>query len=363
MLHRVGMCALAALLVVGLALTGAADDGTDTKKSGKKKKVKVDEPSPIADLREEHLREDVPPPDPIEYLRSYRDWIAEHEKVPPRTDRDRALYDVWTAALKPRATRMRRRIDTLMKRKYWLPETGQPERVNPKYWSKFTREIAGLGTELHGAWRGYDKAQIQDRKGIAGTPATRTRAPSYYGYRGYGWPAGRWRGGIHARQRLGGYYTGVEINSYRNLMNRYRRGWDWRIGHCNACERDRFELQKKKREYVADRKRVLDTTKATLEQQMLSLQLLAAAMQATEEHALYAELQELPEGHLLREPAESVLVALRDARLRAERYSGNSSAEYGQLLRGWIRAYKAGETLLRKEMKRIDAEEGEAADK
>ncbi len=358
----VGLCV--GLLALAPSYGDDESDGTMSKKEKEQKKKAEDlTPSPLTELRREHFEREADPVDPIEYLRSYRDWIAENATPPPRTERDRGVYDVWTAHLKPRVGRMVKRVDTLMQRKYWEPEVGTPQRVKPEAWSRFTREIAGLGTELHGAWKGYNKAQITDRRGMAGVPATRTKPPSHTaGYFGYGHPGLLWRGAVLGRQSVGDLGYGYELRSYRHLLDTYRRGWGWRRRHCSHCEIRRRELQKKKREYVAERKKLLHTTRDTLEQQMLSLQVLAAAMQAIEEDSLRKEMEELPRDHMLREPAVEVLTALRDARLKAERYSGTKSSEYGQLLRGWVRAYKAGMALLKKEVKKAEKAEAEAAE-
>ena len=196
----------------------------------------VEEPPPLAELREEHLAEETGPVDPTEYLRSYRDWVAEHEQAPPHTASDRVLYDVWRAALQPRARRMSRRIETMMTRKYWLPAIGTPERINPKYWPRFTRELAGLYSELQGAWKQYEDPKIREGMNVR-------QVKRYWGYMGYGFPAARWRGAISTRQAVGIGYGPVELYSYRNLMNRYRTGWGWRRQECYFCEERRRELQ------------------------------------------------------------------------------------------------------------------------
>ena len=136
-------------------------------------------PSPLSELREEHLAKETDPVDPIEYLRSFRDWIAQHEAAPPRTQHDTILYDTWNAALRPRASRMTRRIDNMMRRKYWIPEDGAAERVRPGVWRRFTREVASLMTELHGAWKAYAKARVR-------APGMVSNVRPTYGYVGYG---------------------------------------------------------------------------------------------------------------------------------------------------------------------------------
>ena len=134
---------MVALLLGGLGTPSWADDD-DAGNGG----ANTDEPSPIADLREEHYLAEAEPVDPTEYLRSFRDWIAQHQQPPPRTAQDSTLYDVWNVALRDRAKRMTRRVDTMMNRRYWLPETGAAVRVKPEHWSRFIRELAGLGSDL-----------------------------------------------------------------------------------------------------------------------------------------------------------------------------------------------------------------------
>ena len=74
------------------------------------------------------------------------------------------------------------------------------------------------------------------------------------------------------------------------------------------------------------------------------------------------QLDKLPRDSLLRGPAEELLEALRRARLEAERYDGDSSSRWGQLLRNWVRAYKAGTALLEKEAKKLEEMEDEEDD-
>jgi hypothetical protein len=121
--------------------------------------------------------------------------------------------------------------------------------------------------------------------------------------------------------------------------------------------RRRRELVRKQKEFLESEREAARVVRDTLEQQMISLQVLTAAMQAAEENAVREEIAKLPEGDILRDLALQVVETLREARLKAERYQGTSSAEYGTLIRKWVRAYKAGEALLRKEIQRIDKEE------
>lgn len=352
---------LSALFIAALVLLVGAPSHAEDETAGSG----AQDPSPVASMNDDDLAAPTDPADPFSYLESFRDWLKKHEIPPPKTKNDTALYQIWKAALYPRAARMRRRIDKLLKRKHWLPEGGTPERVKPASWSRFIREMAGLTTELTGAWNQYQRARIRIKRGI---PRERVRPlGSYYGYAE---SAGVWRRGLLARGRVvqrrvgvaGGVVVGgsttvggvriggsirvgarlspVVLHSYWNLMNRYRAGWRWRIRHCVDCEQRRTEEQKKKLEdYIAERQRVFDTTRDTLEQQILSLRLLAAAMQAQEEHYLGDDLAVLGRSEEMLEANEKVLLDLARARLEAEQYSGESSAAYGQLLRGWTRNY------------------------
>ena len=251
--------------------------------------------SPIEAVDDDSLSQETAPTNPIEFLRSFREWVAQHRNPPPRARLDTALHDVWRAALRPRAGRMTRRIDKLIKRKYWLPPEGEPTHVKPEEWSRFVREIAGLMTELHGAWKQYTSARPILRRGI---PVGKVRVPGHY--YGYGHPALLWRralvrriavGARHAPVRLGRHLPGAnpglgvlppggkrpvvggvvhrrvglhwgrkELYSYWNLLNRYRHGWTWRTHHCVPCEQHRAELQKAKADFIAERQRLFDTT-------------------------------------------------------------------------------------------------------
>lgn len=348
MMQRVVWIGSMAALVLALGVFCFADDDPVEEPT--------QEPGPLAELREEHLLEETTPVDPLEYLRSFREWIEQHEVAPPRTAKDDTLYSVWSSVLKPRAARMTRRIDTLLKRVYWLPEVGTPERVNPKYWPRFTREIAALNAELIGAYRQYANVKLEDRR------VKRVRR-SFWGYQGYGYPVSRWRGAVLGRQAVVTGSGASEMYSYWNLMNVYQRGWRWRTRECHECEIHRRKLQEKLNEDIAEKRRLLETTRDTLQEQQLSLQLLAAAMQATEEHALRGQIEEMTEDHILYRPASDLMLVLRDARLEAERYQGDSTARYGQLLRGWLRTYNAGSALLEKEAAKAETDEDDGHDR
>ncbi|MDA1194835.1 MAG: hypothetical protein O2894_06590 [Planctomycetota bacterium] len=267
--------------------------------------------------------------------------------------------------MKPRLPRMLRRVDTLMQRKYWDPETGTPERVKPDAWPRIVREISALGTELHGAWKGYAKADIRDRGGRMRTSGNRTYQSFYSGW---GLPYQSWQHHALGRQSISFRTQYGELHSYWNLMRNYRLGWGWRTSVCTNCEARRNELKDRETQ-VEEGRAAIETATATLRQQMLALRVLVGAMQAEEEQYIADRLAELPRGHVLREPAQELVDALRQARLEAERYDGDSSSRWGQLLRDWVRAHKAGLTLLEKEAEKLDegeepapADEGDETD-
>lgn len=354
------MTLLPAFLV--LALLGApppAHGDDEPEKAPAKEAPKTGAPSPLAELTEEHLAKEAEAEDPIAYLKSFHEWVREHERPPPKDGTNKAVYEVWSAVLKPRARRMSSRIDRLMKRKYWLPERGTAERVKPESWSTFVRELGGLITELHGAYSRYNQVVLRDRGGKLETSGNRVYDSVYTGY---GLPYRRWHRGVVYRQGVSLRSRRYELNSYWGLMRRYRLGWGWRIGECRNCQAREDEL-KERADKIAQSQKLIDTTRDTLREQMLALQVLAGAMQAWQEVHIAEEIDELPADHLLREPAEKLLLALRKARLTAERYDGDSSAAYAQLLRNWVRAYKAGRALLTKEAKKLEDDAGKPDDK
>ena len=330
--------------------------------------------SPLEAVQEDDLAQETGPEDPFAYLQSFRDWLQAHETPPPTTSHDTLLDRTWRSALKPRAARMRNRLDRLLERRYWLPEDGTPERVKPDSWAVFIREIAALTTELNGAWKQYRSAREQVERGV---PRDRLRpAGSYYGY---AHPALVWRQSLLAREALiqhrlgslgglvvsggvslGGVTLGgtahiaprpspLVLTSYWNLMRRYREGWAWRIAHCYECEHRRLEAQRQRTEaYVAERQRLFDSTLHTLEQQQLSLRLLTAAMQAQEEKFLAEDLATLGTADELLDAHARILGELARKRVDAEQYRGDSAAAYGQLLRQWTRVYTEAQAHARK---------------
>ena len=341
------------LLLLGAPSVHAEDSAPKGKGKGKEKPAP---PELLQDLSE-MMTAERDPVNPIDYLRSYRDWIRQHETPPARTANVHAQHDLWSGALKPKARRMTKRVEMLMKRKYWVPARGTPERVKPEAWSRFTREIAGLGTELHGAWKQYGRANPRPKSygfGFVRFPRP-PRLGAYYGYPYRAVPMSAWRNGLARRSSIG--VGGLEMRSYYNLMWGYNRAWEWSMWRRAEYNRRRQELIRKQREFIESEREAARVVRDTLEQQMISLQVLTAAMQAAEEHALREEIEKLPEGDVLRELAEEVVDTLKEARLTAEQYQGTSSAEYGTLIRKWVRAYKAGHTLLRKKVKELAKEE------
>jgi len=345
-------------LALGLPLLLCGSAGAEDAPA-KGAKAKPAPPQLLQDLAKE-MRADRDPPDPIEYLRSYMEWIRTHETPPARTAMVHAQHDMWSGALKPKARRMTRRVETLTQRRYWVPERGTPERVKPAAWSRFTREIASLGSELFGAWKQYGRANprpVALGHGMIAYPRP-PRLGAYYGSRYRAVPMSAWRGGLARRSAIG--IGGLEMRSYWGLMNGYNRAWEYSMLRRAEWDRRRREVMRKQREFMAGEKAAANAVRDTLEQQMLALQVLTAAMQAAEEHALRAEIEQLEEGDILRDLAERVVDKLREARLKAERYQGTSSAAWGSLLRAWVRVYKAGDVLLRKQIRQIEKEEAAA---
>lgn len=329
-----GLClALASLLVLGSA--GAEDPPAASGNA-----PTLDGPPPeLARGKDAYLRP-VDRPDLIEYLGALRQQITQFETPPPSNEDVTVLRDAWSAILKPRIRRMVKRMEKWEQPKRWIWAEGEsgPVSLKPEQWTTFTRDMAALGTELHGAWTQYGKVKIKAKRLAAGYP---TPAPRYP-YPSYAYPYSRLYGGIVDRQAAGAVLGRYSSNSYWHLMNRYRYAWDWSY----VRRLQRYQNYQKRvtatKDLFSDLKGEIQATRDTLGQAILGLQVFIAALQNAEEERLLGLCESCRTGdETLKKMGVTALDAMRDSRLAAERYQGKSSAAYGTLLRKWLRAEKA----------------------
>ena len=175
---------------------------------------------------------------------------------------------------------------------------------------------------------------------------------------GYGGPV--LRDGIRHRQ-VAGWRTGRwDMGSYWHLLNRFNDAWMWRQQQREAYYEWFRKQAAARKQTFQDLRSELNNTRETLNENMLGVQALVAAMQNSEEERLGRGFMALPEDDTLREMVDLGLRDMETARLDAESYEGKSAAKYGTLIRKWLRTQKAGAKLL-DHVEKEKAEEASAA--
>lgn len=277
-------------------------------------------------------------PDLPGYLAAMREQLEQFRTPPPKTREVTALHDAWRKIMKPRLRRMLRRIEKWEKPDRWVREPGErtPSTIKPELWTTFTRDMAALATELHGAYRQYGSVRVVPKQ----LPTNRVSYPGLgtnigYPYAApYGWILDRQAAGIRLGRRAS--------HSYWHLMNRFTYSWNYNILRRQAW----YDYWQKRREATEtlfeDLRSELSSTQDTLGQTLLGLQVFLAAMQNAEEERLLGQCHACRSTDAsLRKMGETALEGMEEARLEAERFQGRSSAAYGTLLRKWLRAHKA----------------------
>jgi hypothetical protein len=219
--------------------------------------------------------------------------------VPPDRSRDeRAVYDAWRIALKPRAKRMVRRVEKIGDPIRWeMDEDLLPENLHPAAWNLCVREFAGLYTDLAGALLQYGRVRI------VWTPKTR-----------FGIHAGTSRPMVTTKTKA------KDITDRKKALASARKA--------------KMSAAKKTLDGVVER---LDLTRAALADTLDEVRHLAAALQKDEEERLVRRIDRIAEGAADRQKAEDLLVRMVQGRLKAERFHGDRPAEYGSLLRqSWL---------------------------
>lgn len=232
---------------------------------------------------------------------TFADGLAALGKAPARSREERAAYDAWRSALKPRIVRMRRHAEWLADPRHWeFDAKREPERLQAAAWQGAVRELAALYTELAGALFQYERFRI------TWSPKTR---------------------------------FGIVRGSSRRVPE--------------GKSKDRAKMQAAAKKALADAKKakvkaaqeLLDGVVKALAAQrealgatLAELRHLTAALQVDEEARLARRVERMAEGSGTREKAEDLLVTLARGRLRAARHGEDRAAGWGSLLRSaWLR--------------------------
>ena len=229
------------------------------------------------------------------------DLLAGFTDAPVRSRDERAVYDAWRIALKPRASRMLGRVERVADPVHWeFDEEREPELLRPSSWTLAVREFASLYTELVGA------ALQHGRMRIVWSPKTR-----------FGIQAGTSRAPVHTKTKA------KEVAAAKEALEKARRA--------------KMRAAKLTLDSILKR---LEVTRATLAATLDETKHCLAALQRAEETRLDGRIDRLAEGTRAREKAEDHLLAMARGRLKASRYRDDRPAGYGSLLRSdWLRPH------------------------
>lgn len=301
--------------------------------------------------------------DLLAFVQALHRQIAQFKDPPPSTQDVTALRDAWNAILRPRIGRMTKRLEKWSDASRWIYLEGEehPVALKPDQWTAFTRDMASLATELHGAWKQYGTVKLKPKESMSGhgymprgRPLTRLAYP---------WPT--MYGSIMDRQTAGGRLGRWDSHSYWHLLGRFRYAWDWSY----LRRQQWYEYWRRRRQATKklfdDLRSELNGTRDTLGETLMGVQVFVAALQNAEEERMQEEC--IPcktKDETLVKMAETALEGMHTARLNGESFQGRSSSGYGTILRKWLRSQKAATKVLRiavEEQEAAEAEEAEEA--
>ena len=302
--------------------------------------------------------------DLLAFVQALHRQVAQFRDPPPSTDDVTALRDAWNAILRPRIGRMERRLERWGDASRWAFVDGEeyPVGLQPDEWTAFTRDMASLSTELHGAWKQYGTVKLKPKETMSGhgyMPAARPLTPL-----AYPWPA--LYGSVMDRQLAGTRLGGWDSQSYWHLLGRFRYAWDWSYLRRQQWNQYWLKRQQATKKLFEDLRSELDGTRDTLGETLLGVQAFVAALQNAEEERLQEEC--IPcktKDETLVKMADTALEGMHTARLNGESYQGRSPSGYGTILRKWLRSQKAAVKVLRiaEEEEEEEAEEPDDAAK
>jgi len=222
------------------------------------------------------------------------------DEAPGRSRAERAVYDAWAAAVKPRIKRMQRHAEWVADPRQWeFDDDRYPKHLQPSVWSRVVREYAGLYTELAGALGQHRHVRI------VWTPRTQ-----------YGIQRGQSRR--------------IPEGKSKDRAKMAQEAQE-------ALDKARKAKVKDAKETLEDVLKRLATTRTLLEVLLDETRHLVAALQADEEARLAARVARMAEGSRKREQAEDLLVELAQGRLRAARHGAEQASGWGSLVRtAWL---------------------------
>jgi hypothetical protein len=271
--------------------------------------------------------------DLLEYLGKVKTLVQRHETPPSKSPTDHALFDAWTSILKPRAARMTRRLSNLMERRRWeVDATGRALHLKEEHWQDAVGDLGSLYTELAGALAQYRTFQPL---------ITQTRP--LFDPRPYDGPVGG-QYDLYALERNllgklhgGGVVWAHELAAYNLLLDHVHRNLFLQAQAIADWEQRQVERQEQLQSMLTRIQMGLESRRQLLTLQMLSVRMVTAALQATEEDRLRSIWAELSEGDPNRVAAEGMINGMRVQRLSAQSHTEAPNSEYGTILRRWLR--------------------------
>lgn len=271
------------------------------------------------------------PPDLLAFLGTLQSQIEQLGVPPPKTATDHGLYDAWQAILGPRAGRMAGRMRRLAEKVRWsFGPTGAAVHLEPGSWEMAVRELAGLYTELDGAFQQYGSVRINLTRPAGFGPVPPEATPPD--------PSAPDR----ALDRLESAEASLALRAAAGQVIWAEEVVQvWGLARAAELEVQRYarDLERWQRQVqaLADlQARVaygISFQRRSLSLQKFALRALTAALQAAEEDRLRALALRLPPEGPAAATAQALLEQLRTARNAAESHRGSSAADWGSVLR------------------------------
>ena len=227
------------------------------------------------------------------------DRLAALTPAPSKSAKERAVYDAWSAAIKPRARAMLRRAEKLADARNWeFDAKREPVRLRAAFWGEAVREVAYLYAQLSGALAQHEHVRIV------------------------------WR----PKMRFG-----VVRGSNAPVSTTKQRA-KAKAAEAKALESARKAKMKAARKVLDDVVKRLEVVRKELRALVKELRHVVAVLQGEDERRLAERTLALREGSKEREKAEDLLLDLARGRLNAERHRGSKASGYGTTLRqDWLR--------------------------
>jgi len=301
---------------------------------------------PPAQAAEDQGTKETKPPDLGKYLATLREQLEAHKTAPARTELNTGLFDAWRAILHPRAGSMILRIKNLQDEDHWAGGgKDEPLHVRPGSWSRFTRELAALYTQLGGALRGYEQFRPKVKRPVSSFRGE-DREPPDTGDPIIGLDIATLENQMIGQISRGQPVSTSQLYSYWGMIERYYDELEKRREERRKWEERQQRKKEKMEEIWAEVTKGIEFQKQSLELQMISVRGLTGTLQATEELRLQEAARALPAEDERRAALEALLDTMREHRQSAETFTSSSTAGYGTLLRKWLATQKKALALL-----------------